>query len=327
MRSIILIFLMINCLFISCNKSRNIDDQSIVENHISTEYTELFKIMKNGFIDRDKVDWENLEKKVIEKSKISKYSAIEEAITLLGNNHTHYLTKENILISGRFPRQKIDSTCLLSVNENSKLTQIPNVAYIRVKRHGYNKKISDQDYIFQTLKIISNEANSKFWIIDLRDNSGGSNWVMMNSLLPFYSDGLLGYTSTKNAKIPWSLKDGYIYNGDVNLSENYIGKPIRFKINPKQLYVLVNHVTSSASEAVLISLKSLPNVKILGSKTNGAATMNADIDLSNGDKIVLTAGYMMDVRKKIYKEGINPDVKLCDENKILNFILNDISQF
>lgn len=55
--------------------------------------------------------------------------------------------------------------------------------------------------------------------------------------------------------------------------------------------------------------------------------MNADIDLSNGDKIVLTAGYMMDVRKKIYKEGINPDVKLCDENKILNFILNDISQF
>ncbi|MDM1298287.1 hypothetical protein HXZ94_07205 [Empedobacter falsenii] len=59
---------------------------------IPPDYEELFSVMKKGFIDRDKVDWENLEKKVIEKSKISKDSAIIEAITLLGNNHTHYRT-------------------------------------------------------------------------------------------------------------------------------------------------------------------------------------------------------------------------------------------
>ncbi|NOJ76697.1 hypothetical protein HMH06_12840 [Empedobacter stercoris] len=36
--------------------------------------------MKKGFIDRDKVDWKNLERKVLEKSKLSKDSALVEAL-------------------------------------------------------------------------------------------------------------------------------------------------------------------------------------------------------------------------------------------------------
>ncbi|MBW1619510.1 S41 family peptidase [Empedobacter falsenii] len=305
-------------------KEKVVNESSVSE--ITPDYEELFSVMKKGFIDRDKVDWENLEKKVIEKSKISKDSAIVEAITLLGNNHTHYRTKDNVLLRGRFPKIKIDSACLLKVDDNNKLIKIPNVAYIRIKRHGFDKTISDKDYIFNNLKIISEQANSNYWIIDLRDNTGGSNWVMITSLLPFFEDNVLGYSKINNDDIPWSKKDGYFFNGVNNLSKGYINYPIINTIHPRKIYVLINHRTSSAGEATLITLKSLSNVKVLGKKTMGAATMNTNTKLSNGDMLNLTAGYMMDAKKNIYPYGIEPDYELCTEDEILNFIKSDIKE-
>ncbi|MDM1061666.1 hypothetical protein HXZ62_03690 [Empedobacter falsenii] len=305
-------------------KEKVVNESSVSE--ITPDYEELFSVMKKGFIDRDKVDWENLEKKVIEKSKISKDSAIVEAITLLGNNHTHYLTKDKVLLRGRFPKAKIDSACLLKVDDNNKLTRIPDVAYIRIKRHGFDKTISDKDYIFNNLKIISEQANSNYWIIDLRDNLGGSNWVMINSLIPFLKDGIIGYTGIKGGEIPWSKKGGAVYNGETNLTELLAGTNLKFQINSKKIYVLINQRTSSAGEAALISLKSLPNVKVLGKKTMGAATMNSTIKLKNGDILNLTAGYMMDAKKNIYPIGISPDYELCTEDDILNFIKSDIKK-
>jgi len=89
---------------------------------------------------------------------------------------------------------------------------------------------------------------------------------------------------------------------------------------------LINHRTSSAGEATLITLKSLSNVKVLGKKTMGAATMNTNTKLSNGDMLNLTAGYMMDAKKNIYPYGIEPDYELCTEDEILNFIKSDIKE-
>ncbi len=234
--------------------------------------------------------------------------------------------KDKVLLTGRFPKAKVDSACLLKVEDNNKLTKIPDVAYIRIKRHGYNKTISDKDYIFNNLKIISEQANSNYWIIDLRDNTGGSNWVMITSLLPFFEDNVLGYSKINNDDIPWSKKDGYFFNGVNNLSKGYINYPIINTIHPRKIYVLINHRTSSAGEATLITLKSLSNVKVLGKKTMGAATMNTNTKLSNGDMHNLTAGYMMDAKKNIYPYGIEPDYELCTEDEVLNFIKSDIKE-
>ncbi|MDM1318157.1 S41 family peptidase [Empedobacter falsenii] len=231
-----------------------------------------------------------------------------------------------MLLRGRFPKIKIDSACLLKVDDNNKLIKIPNVAYIRIKRHGFDKMISDKDYIFNNLKIISEQANSNYWIIDLRDNLGGSNWVMINSLIPFLKDGIIGYTGIKGGEIPWSKKGGAVYNGETNLTELLAGTNLKFQINSKKIYVLINQRTSSAGEAALISLKSLPNVEVLGKKTMGAATMNSTIKLKNGDMLNLTAGYMMDAEKNIYPDGISPDYEFCTEDDILNFIKSDIKE-
>lgn len=137
---------------------------------------------------------------------------------------------------------------------------------------------------------------------------------MMNSLIPFLKDGIIGYTGIKVGEIPWSKKGRAVYNGETNLTELLAGTNLKFQINSKKIYVLINQRTSSAGEAALISLKSLHNVKILGKKTMGAATTNATIKLKNEDILNLTAGYMMDVKKNIYPIGISPDYELCIED-------------
>lgn len=63
MRSIVFIYLIMICFFISCNDSRNLEDQSKVEHHIPSDYQELFQIMKNSFIDRYTIDWNTFKKK------------------------------------------------------------------------------------------------------------------------------------------------------------------------------------------------------------------------------------------------------------------------
>ena len=261
MKSITLLIFFSICFLFGCKKN-DIEAVKVSEmEKIPSEYEEIFATMKKGFIDSDKVDWETLEMKVLEKSKISKDSAIVEAISLLGNNHTHYITKERKLILGHFPKQKIDSACLVKVSEENELRKIPEVAYIRINRHGFNKTISDTDYIFNNLKIIAKNAQSKYWIIDLRLNTGGSSWVMLTSLLPFLKDGVIGYTGIDGGEIPWIKKDGSIFNGNDNLTKQIIGTNLVFNVNPKKIFVLINHNTSSAGEATLVSLKSLPNIK------------------------------------------------------------------
>ena len=326
MRYIKIIILGTFCIFNACNKSDKTIKQNSNTKQIPAEYVELFEIMRNGFIDRDKIDWNSLEEKVLAKSKISKDSAIIEAITLLGNKHTHYVTKDGRLLRGRFAKPIVDSACLLKVYDNNKLTRISNAAYINIKRHGYKKTIIDSEYIFNNLKIISEHANSDNWIIDLRDNTGGSNWVMINSIIPFFNDGILGYTKINESEIPWTIKDGALFSGINNMTSEYVGQTIKYTIHPKKIYVLTNHKTSSAGEATLISLKSLPNVKILGKKTSGDVTINSDKDLLNGDNLRLTAGYMMDNNKKTYPNGIQPDYEFCTEDEILKYIQSDIKK-
>lgn len=315
-----MLFFIIFLFTISCEK----DEKEKIQVPIDSNYTELLEILKKGFIDRDKINWIILENKLSELNDKPKDSVIKELLTSIGNNHTHYITKEGRLIFGSFPKVAMDNSCLLKNNSSSEFTKISNVSYLNIDSHGYKKVINDEEYVFNKMKIISESVNSKFWIIDLRNNSGGSNWVMISSLLPFYNDGILGYTKTLNDEISWTKRNGSIFNDTTNITEQIIGTRLNFKVNAKKIYVLINHNTSSAAEAVLISLKSLPNTIILGQKTYGAATMNANILLNNGDKLVMTSGYMMDSNKNIFPNGIKPDVELCNENEIIEYLNKDI---
>lgn len=312
--------------FINCKKSDN-RDNIFLDEKINTEFDEFFTILKENFINKDSIDWKSFENSVLEKNKVAKDSAIIHTLTLLGNKHTSYIKANGQHLRGNFKKRskKKDVNCN-AVDSSSIFRNLENIAYLNIYRIDNKSEISEKKYILDNISIILKQAKSDYWIIDLRDNTGGAIWPMLVSLLPFYENGTIGNNVFKNENrsIPWLKKDGTIFLGEYNQSKLYIEEKIFFKIQPKKIFVLINHKTMSAGEAAAISLKSLPNVKFIGNKTGGYATNNAVVDLKNSDKLVLTVNYMGDYQKNIYPQGINPDIELCSQKEIYKYIINNI---
>lgn len=57
-------------------------------------YEEYLTILKENYLDKEKIDWINFEKVFYEKATISKDSAIQYSIKVLDNIHTSYITKD-----------------------------------------------------------------------------------------------------------------------------------------------------------------------------------------------------------------------------------------
>ncbi|GEM_PF-296409 len=323
LKNIIIIFLSV--LFYSCN-SKFESDLKIEKRDDS--FDELFSILKENFIDKDSIDWLKFEEAVLLKNKISKDSAIIEALTLLGNRHTSYIKANGVHLRGKFNKSinKVEENCF-NLTNNNLFKSLKNISYIKIDRIDNKSQMSEREYIFQNLSLISSKINSDYWIIDLRGNTGGAIWPMLISLLPFYQDGIIGHNVFKknNFSTAWVKKEGSIFLGDQNQSEHYLNDKIYFTVNPKKVFVLIDQKTMSAAEAVVISLKSLSNVEFIGSRTGGYTTNNVDVSLKNLDKLRLTVNYMADNQKKVYKRGIMPNQKLCNESDILNYIEDQIN--
>lgn len=314
-------------LFSSCNSK---SERNIEIKERDKSFDELFSILKENFIDRDSIDWNSFEKAVLLKNKISKDSAIIEALTLLGNRHTSYMKANGIRLRGKFKKRNIanDEICEVSSAKSDLFKNLKNVAYLKIDRIDNQSSISEKEYILKSLSTILDQVDSEYWIIDLRDNTGGAIWPMLVSLLPFYEEGKIGSNVFKqnNFRTPWIKKDGSIYLGDQNQSKLYLDDKIYFTVHPKRVFVLINQKTMSAGEATAISLKSLQNVEFLGSKTGGFTTNNADITLSNFDKLRLTINYMGDFKNRIYKNGVLPDSKFCSDKDLFNYIKHQVNK-
>lgn len=145
------------------------------------------------------------------------------------------------------------------------------------------------------------------WIIDLRNNSGGTMWPMIAGLNPVTADGIAGYfIDAENREDSWKT---------LSRNPESVG---RLQVNYKcrslnnRIAVLINEKTGSSGEMVAISFSGLPNVKTFGGPSAGYTTANSTIALSNGGFLLLATSFSADRNKKIYKGRIMPDV-LTDE--------------
>lgn len=279
-------------------------------------YREYFSILKENTINKDKIDWIDFEKKFYEKTKISKDSAIQFSLKIINNRHTSYHTKEGkIIYSSNKPNLELGDSIGKSFVGAYSNPEDKNL--FKSKGEEYINKI--QKSIIKQL-----ENKPKYWIIDLKSNTGGNMWPMLTALLPFYENGDIGYFENESEYIPWSKKNGYIFSGDFNQSKNFIDSPIKYNLNLKYIFVLINERTSSSGEAVAISLRSLKNVILIGSESGGFTTGNATYKLSNGDTLLLTANYMVDKYKNRYLPSIKPDYEIFKTTEIEQFILKYI---
>lgn len=134
------------------------------------------------------------------------------------------------------------------------------------------------------------EANVKGYLIDLRDNTGGSKDAAIEILERFVKEGTLIKETDKNKTIKASTKAK---------DNKFIDKPI---------VLLINENTASASELISMALQDLNNAKTVGQTSFGKSTILTSLTFRNGSSIVVSSGYYLPESERYIEDiGITPD--------------------
>lgn len=160
-----------------------------------------------------------------------------------------------------------------------------------------------------------NDSSIENIIIDLRSNPGG----YLNSAI-LIADLFL----ENNEEIVSTIKSDGTLNSFYASNEQSINKNI---------YIIANQGTASASEILILALKEAKNAKVYGEKTYGKGSLQELINFSDDSALKLTIGLWLGPNNySINKQGIRPDVEVAtsaddilnDNDPVLNKILLDI---
>jgi hypothetical protein len=259
----------------------------------------------------DSINWTSLWMEVSDLSKGIK--SMEEAhgilhyvlskLTLLGDNHSHIIIDPN---KG-------------SITQASQVDELPekpegsymekNIGYIKVPAINTSDDSAGKlfaNMVQQVIKDIDQKYKITGWIVDLRQNLGGSMFPMIAGLSPFLGFDTLGYFVNSKETSPW-------FNSKDRKNELYI-----LKNKDSKIAVLIGPHTASSGESTAISFIGKNNTKLFGQHSAGLTTSNLTIQLRDGSQLALATDVEADRNKKIYKKGIDPDVivKDSDDGKV-----------
>tara|TARA_B100001059_G_scaffold159051_1_gene158635 strand:+ start:73 stop:1209 length:1137 start_codon:yes stop_codon:yes gene_type:complete len=167
-----------------------------------------------------------------------------------------------------------------------------NIGYIRLT--SFNENSGEQ--IEKEIKKLEKNKNLEGYILDLRNNPGGllSQAIRISDF--FLDSGEIVSTksrkSSENRK--WFAKKGDLTNG-------------------KNVIVLINYGSASASEIVAGALKDHKRAILLGENSYGKGSVQSIIPLKNNGAIRLTvAKYYLPSGKSISEVGVSPDIEISE---------------
>ena len=144
------------------------------------------------------------------------------------------------------------------------------------------------------------------WLVDLRQNSGGNMWPMLNGLDPLLGDAPFGHFLVGGSETqPWVRTA----EGIAPSSSAAFGvKPgFALKHGDAPVAVLIGPQTSSSGETVAIALLGRPQVRTFGAPSAGFSTANETHRLSDGATLAITVMTVRDRMGRDYRGPITPD--------------------
>lgn len=167
---------------------------------------------------------------------------------------------------------------------------IGGMAYIRMAPCN----LGDNEYAGITQNLIKELDRSRpdGWIVDLRINTGGDCYPMLEGIGPLLGNGTHAY-------LIYPLLD--------LVNPCSVDTPYRLNQPESPIAVLTGDHTVSSGELILISFLKLKNTKIFGEPSAGCSSSNVDFKFQ--DRVAaFTAGWMADCGKVPYGDKIHPDV-------------------
>jgi carboxyl-terminal processing protease len=142
------------------------------------------------------------------------------------------------------------------------------------------------------------------WVVDLRDNGGGSMWPMLAVAAPLLPDGVLGeFAGPDGDRSIWSLTGRRVLL-DGRRQATSRGPVLRDR---GRVAVLLSGRTASSGEAVAVAFDGLAGVRSFGAPTFGFTTANRSYRLRDGSLLNLTTARYADRAGRVYDGPVRPD--------------------
>lgn len=296
------------------SKVRSSDPQAYLD--------EAIGILEDRHINRRTVDWRTLKREA--RSRVRNANAIEDVYPVieyvigeLGERHTRFYPSPNRspaaldkLIARRRTVFKMPEPTGELVNDR--------YGYIRIPAFGAPADHPDADLftaISRRILLNHDRADICGWIIDVRGNTGGNIWPMLDGLLPVLAprvgEGTIGGFDIDGRVSPVTVNGGRL------VGEGIPDRPIfetrRAGKAKAPIAILVDSKTASSGEGVAYAFKDLPQVRYFGEVSAGLVTVNNPVTLSDGASLLLTVGYSLDRAGARIMGPIQPDVKTSGE--------------
>ena len=292
------IILSMACLVEACeNKHKPVTAQAYVN--------EVVVQMQNASINRKAINWVSFEQQVKKKAQGARtitdtYPAIQLALSLLGDNHSFYLTPTGETITANNMKKCVDDQ-LCYTPKNAK------IGYIRIP--SFKGSGPDGVAFADSVQAVIKKADTDStlgWVVDLRNNTGGDLWPMLAAVGPILGEGTAGHFIDADGKFyAWIYQKGVA--SQEQKPQTTVSNPYHLRRQNPRVAVLLNTATASAGEGIAISFKHRPNTRFFGTSTCGVSTGNSIIRLSDGGMLVLTQVTMADRNKTVYGQSVQPD--------------------
>ncbi|MEV6244368.1 S41 family peptidase [Lentzea sp. NPDC051838] len=211
------------------------------------------------------------------------YPVINETIEALGNPHTVLLASPE----GGAP----DPFGMVPDGR-----MIGSTAYLKLPAISVDL---GQEYVDAGLRLMRDliAARPGSWVVDLRGNTGGDMRPMLTVVAPLLGEGRKGmFVGPDGSTADWGVVNGHLYaGGEMAFPQVEVPPAVTGPVA-----VLVDAMTSSSGEAVLLSFTGQAGTRSFGAPTGGFATVNASFTLPDGARLAVTTAYMADRTGRTY---------------------------
>ena len=168
-----------------------------------------------------------------------------------------------------------------------------------------------QRYVAAAWSAIEQAGQPCAWVIDLRENFGGSAAWMQLAVAPLLDRVTPIAWFGKNQTFPVTVSDHSVEQAGQRMAQVPASMPRPTPSLNIPVYVLISRTTASAGEAVAIGFKCGREALFVGEELSaGKTTANDFLKLANGTVLAVTAGYMGCSDGRQFRKGLEPELSV-----------------
>lgn len=258
-------------------------------------------IIRENALNAGNVDWPMQQQRLLtpalkELPAAEAYSRIREVLDALADRHS-FLQRPHEASTYR------DTAIATRAIESR---QLHDIGYVLVPGLRGTHARDGEAFATQLCEQVAARAPSstRGWIVDLREDTGGNMWPMLNGLHALLgADEAGAFRNREGVTTRWRSRPSKACAVDLSQS------PVAVLLGPK---------TASAGEALAVAFRARPGTRFFCLPTAGRATSNRAYPLPDGGALRLTTAVVLDRSGDAYPQGITPEHRVAADQDAID---------